>query len=233
MNEHKLMGEVARMREACANVLGDEARRYLYPWAELEQDIASSGSPLRLVGYGSLLNPRSARRTIPSTPPDGHLPVLAFGARRVFNYVMPDSLFARCGEKPPAVERAALNMDWTGVADDYFNGRVIEVPVSDLEALREREQGYHLDPVLWIPWRTEGAPAQVAYVLRADDTPWHGRVVIDDSILPNIPYVNLCREGARLVDELFEELLLTTTWLADRRTRLDGYLSALAAGIAP
>src|SRR6266436_8259748 len=59
------------------------APSFIYPWEGLETEIGSSRkNKLYLVGYGSLLNPMSAARTIANTPLMGHPPVLALGAKR-------------------------------------------------------------------------------------------------------------------------------------------------------
>jgi hypothetical protein len=227
MSFESIIRRVSIAQAACSTLLGTARKRFAYPWAELESEIAAgSTGVLSLVGYGTLLNPESARRTIPTTPEIGHPAVLAFGARRIFNYAIPDALFHRRGEPVPAVERAALNVEWSGRTTDYFNGRLLAVPPADLPALREREVGYHLDPVAYVPWDAPAATPQLAYVLRADTTPWQGRVVVDSAILPNPRYLTICRDGARLVDPAFEEALLTTTWLADGQRRLDQYLAS-------
>lgn len=108
---------------------------------------------LHLIGYGSLLNPESARVTIPGTPPGGHPPVLAFGARRIFNYVISnEAALRRYGALPVGRERAALNAERTGQVEDIINGRLLDVPLADLDALRQREFGYDLEPVIWRGW---------------------------------------------------------------------------------
>jgi hypothetical protein len=63
-----------------------DAKSFIYPWPELEEAVAKNpGHTLLLVGYGSLLNRDSAARTIKVTPISDNPPVLALGARRVFN----------------------------------------------------------------------------------------------------------------------------------------------------
>src|SRR5262245_6193027 len=106
-----------------------DRRGFKYPWRELEKRLNDRGAErIYLVGYGSLLNPRSAARSVRNTPPHGHPPVVAFGARRVFNYRIPDVTFERYGVKPGALDRAALNAE---PAASVFNGRLIELALSD------------------------------------------------------------------------------------------------------
>src|SRR5271154_1143838 len=108
-----------------------DPRCFKYPWEDFEKRIHELGTErLSLVGYGSLLNPQSAAKSVRNTPSNGHPPVVALGARRVFNYRMPDGIFEQYGAEPGARDRAALNAEPapTGV----INGRLIEFAVSDL-----------------------------------------------------------------------------------------------------
>jgi hypothetical protein len=175
---------------------------------------------LLLVGYGSLLNRDSAARTIKDTPADGDPPVLALGARRVFNYVIPEArLKSYSGNFPPR-ERAALNVDYTRSAGDVLNGRLLTVAPADVAALREREFGYDLRPVICMRWGDWEAAPFTAYVLVATEGTRGGQQVIDNDALPHPLYAGLCRAGAHAVSEAFLRLYLETTFLADRKTTL-------------
>lgn len=200
-------------------------KRHTYPWPSLESDlIASKESRLLLAGYGSLLNPDSARRTIRDTPTSGHEPILAFGARRIFNYIIPQRVIDDYGIPVKSNAQAALNVEWTGSADSMFNARLLQVSISDFDSLRQREKGYHLEPVAILPWRDLSSQPSLGYALCADNTPCDGRVLVDDTLLPYQPYLDLCRVGTRMVDRDFEKLFLETTWLGNRSVRLDEYL---------
>lgn len=198
-----------------------------YPWTGLEEDLRSMGDArLMLVGYGSLLNPASARVTIKDTPPGGHEPIVAYGAIRLFDYTMPPATIARYGVETSERERAALNTVWTARAEDTLNARLLPVALEDLDDLRERERGYHLGPVVYRPWKDIRTAPRLGFVLCATSEPVEGKVWVDSSLLPHRPYLDLCRAGCRQVDGAFERMFLETTYLGDRATRLDQYLSS-------
>lgn len=192
-----------------------------YPWNGLEEAVAKMPEgKLLLVGYGSLLNRDSTARTIKDTPAEGYPPVLALGARRVFNYVIPEARLKAYGGNFPPRERAALNVDYTRSAADAINGRLLTVAPADIAALREREFGYDLRPVICIRWGDWEAAPFTAYVLVAAQRTRGGQRVIDDDALPHPLYAGLCRAGAHAVSEAFLQLYLETTFLADRKTSL-------------
>lgn len=200
---------LAAVRQAAA------APRYTHPWADLSTD----GDPLLLVGYGSLMNSQSARRTLTAGAFRG--PVIAYGARRVFDYVMPDEVRRRY--PPPADPRAygVLNVHATGRPEDQFNGVLTEVDLRDVPALRLREPGYDLVPVACRPYPATGAAPTIAYVLACPS----GGPRTDSSLHPNPGYLALCLEGARSVSEEFATLFADTTYLADGVTRLRDWLA--------
>lgn len=190
-----------------------------YPWEGLEQRLHERGDDqLYLLGYGSLLNPASAARTIANTPREGHKPVVAFGSYRVFNYVMPEGALRRYGQTPHDVsdERAALNAVWTGKLLDFMNGRLIPFDRGDLDGLREREAGYDLRPVVTLSWLDLKKPLTIGYVLCATERPWQGTVYVDDDLRPHRQYLQLCREGAAMVSDDFERCFIETTLCGDK-----------------
>lgn len=194
-----------------------------YPWNGLEEKLSEAGeNHLKMIGYGSLLNPESAARTISNTPKIGHPPVIAFGAKRLFNYVMPQDVIARysVGVKYPGNMCAALNTRFTGKVDDVLNGRVISLHIEDLDALRDREKGYNLMPVSFLPWDDIGSTPLLGFVLCATERPWQGNVYVNDSIEPFPPYLQVCRDGVELVSREFHRCFLDTTKLADGVTCL-------------
>ena len=198
-----------------------DAKSFIYPWSDLEEAVAKTpGRTLLLVGYGSLMNPDSAARTIKATTIPDNPPVLALGARRVFNYVIPHARLKAYGKVCDKRERAALNVDYSRSPSDALNGRLLAVKASDLVALREREFGYDLRPVPCVRWGNWDAAPFVAYVLVANAGSRGGGKVIDNNALPNPAYARLCRAGARAVSKNFLRLYLHTTYLADRKTTL-------------
>ena len=197
------------------------ANGFEYPWNGLEEVVANTlDGKLLLVGYGSLLNRDSAVETIKDTPREGHPPVLALGARRVFNYVMPEAELKSYGVNFSPRERAALNVDYSRSPADAVNGRLLTVGPVDIAALREREFGYDLRPVVCMRWGEWKVAPFTAYVLVAVEGTRDGRQVIDNDALPHPLYAGLCRAGAHAVSEAFLQLYLQTTFLADRKISL-------------
>jgi hypothetical protein len=188
-----------------------------YPWEDLEKRLDDREvERFYLVGYGSLLNPQSAARSVRNTPSNGHPPVVALGARRVFNYRMPDVMFERYGVEPGALDRAALNAE-PAVAS-VFNGRLIEFALSDLPDLRVRETAYDLQSVTCLSWDKPDTAPFTAFVLCCGYEFWEGKPYVDNTLVPYEPYYQLCRTGAELVSPAFLHLYLKTCFLADRST---------------
>lgn len=198
-------------------------RGFDYPWNGLESYMADQPDRrIALIGYGSLLNPDSAARTISDTPLEGHPPVLAMGGRRLFNYVIPASALGRYPKTGAPRESAALNIEYSCSEHDLFNGRLIEVTLGDLEGLRKREYGYDLRPVAYVPWNNMKSAPKRAYVLVAEKACVGGRKVIDNTLLPQPGYAEICRKGAALVSPEFLTVYLKTTWLGDGARTLWG-----------
>jgi hypothetical protein len=194
---------------------------YHYPWDRLEDAIDTfADRRLLLVGYGSLLNEDSAAKTFKARPAGGNPPVLALGARRVFNYVIPVAKLKAYGGTFRPREHAALNVDYTQSEANAVNGRLFSVPAADIPPLRAREFGYDLRPVACLPWNDQNAKPFTAFVLVAVKPAQNGRQVLDDEALPHPPYYRVCRKGVRAVSEAFLQLYLQTTYLADRTTTL-------------
>lgn len=221
---------------AVRRLMGDLADQpsYPYPWADLESDIEGGAmSRLSLVGYGSLMNVGSAARTITATGRDDRVPVIAFGVRRVFDYEMPASDDNRYG--PPTEPRAcaALNVHITRAITDTANGVLIKVPTQDIAALRRRETGYHIEPVVCLRWDRLNAAPFVAHILtcqaRAPGQSQH----TNDRLTPHHQYYLVCREGARAVSESFLRFFLETTFLADGITAAAKWELAAFASSSP
>jgi hypothetical protein len=198
-----------------------DAPSLIYPWTELEEAVAKApGRTLLLVGYGSLMNRDSAAGVIKDSSRADSPPVLVLGARRVFNYLIPQKRLKSYKESYSRRERAALNVDYTRSASFALNGRLLAINASDFAALREREFGYDLQPVPCVRWGDWNATPFVAYVLVAPKGAHARKRVIDNNALPHPAYARLCRDGARAVSENFLRLYLRTTYLADRKTTL-------------
>lgn len=197
-----------------------DLRAFVYPWDGLESYLAAStvGPHLPLVGYGSLVSPASALRTLKHPVSLQRSSVIAFGVKRVFNYRMTDSVCANYGQPTNPLARAALNAYATGNLTDVLNGVLVPIHVSDVPGLRQREAGYDLLPVWCLSWDQPHAPPLLAYLLCSPDEARQGTRWTDDGLLPHFNYFELCRVAAAAVGEQFLSFFLETTFLGDRRT---------------
>ncbi|EDY84783.1 hypothetical protein VDG1235_4416 [Verrucomicrobiia bacterium DG1235] len=206
---------------------GEYYPSFTYPWKGLEAWMENSSLPqLPLVGYGSLISQASAERTINVDSQSRRKSVRAFGAKRIFNYRMPPSLLQERYHTPlssPFV--AALNCEASGEAEDQFNGILTHVDIDRLDPLREREKHYSLKPIVFTDWEKTDAELQTGYIFELLPNPSvKGYYPYDDSILPHVEYVELCRKGAAAISESFLDFFDTTCILADKTTTLSQYL---------
>lgn len=204
-----------------------------FPWTDLEEHIRQQPNQrVLIVGIGSLLNLESAAEDIQGVNEEEFFPVVAVGAKRLFNYLIPDNVLEELGGAPQPEQRAALNMVATGRGEDWFNGRILSVAIEDLDGLRKREHGYHLRPVTSIRWDSPTAEPFLAYVLCAEEEVVEGRQVIDNTIEPNPAYVEICLTGANSVSQEFGAMFLDTSYLADGKTSLRAWLATHPLPIA-
>jgi len=219
---------ISRLMDQCVGI------GHPYPWngleAALERDPQGRFS---LIGYGSLLNEHSARRTVKDTPVGGHTPVVAFGVQRAFEYPMPAEAISHDGHDDVVGRYAALNAIWTGESEHAINARLLSIGIEDLDDLRERERGYHLKLVAVVPWKGQAMEPSRAFVLCASSEPVDGNVYVDSTLEPYPPYLEVCREGCREVDADFEEMFLSSTLLGDRKTTLRDFLGRNGDGKTP
>lgn len=213
-----------KLQEASAHI---DAPSFNFPWKGIEKYMASQADgKLLLVGYGSLLNVESAGETVDTRGQD-FMPVIAAGAKRVFNYQIPPPVLKELGGHPSARESAALNVIATGHPGDLINGRIMKVAVNELPALRKREYGYHLRPVVCLPWNDPSAKPFVAYVLAAEEPIVKGQRVVNPELLPNPEYVKICLDGAKSVSPKFADVFLDTSYLGNGKTTLREWLADL------
>lgn len=228
MDEHlafKSMAEGEPSIDAALETCSKKYPSFTYPWDDLEQFLSESGIPqLPLIGYGSLINKASAARTINTDGTAGRIPVLAYGAIRVFNYRMPPAyLNERYGTPENSNYIAALNCERTGKAADQFNGILTHIAPNHFEAFRDREKDYALEPVVYQLWSQPESKPEVAYMLELLPGDGSESDRYDSTILPHIAYTQLCQEGALAISDRFLRVFNETTWLADKETRLSQF----------
>ncbi len=187
-----------------------------HPWAGLEDRLKKDGSGrLRLIGYGSLVNAESAAMTLAEEVAQNAGPVMAYGARRVFDYRM-DAVNSRYEDPKAPDALALLNVRLTGDPGDCFNGVVIEAPLEDLPALRERETDYCLAPIAYRRW--DESEIQSGWVLTCVEGTPGGASRIRRNLTPNPRYYRVCRDGAGAFGKAFLATWLECTFLGDGET---------------
>lgn len=207
----------AAQTEAVSQKMLDAAKepKYRYPWVGLEDEIeAKSPAEITIVGYGSLVNNKSAALTLNEKSLATFQPVIAFGALRLFNYEFPPGV----DRYPPSMHplaQAALNVHPTGKIEDIVNGIVMKLPVKEIPKMRKRELGYDLIPVVCLEWNDVERAPFIAYILCCPDELREGKRHTNDKIEPHHGYYSVCREGASGFGKEFLRLWLATTYLAD------------------
>jgi hypothetical protein len=199
-----------------------QAPGYEFPWNGLEDMLADQGdSSIRLFGYGSLLNLKSAAQTLRAAAEGCFIPAIAFGVVRLFNFEMPESVRIRTKVLPDQPERALLNVLVTGFFSDGANGLLFDVAADEINHLRVREIGCDLRPVVCVDWRKVGNEIINAYILSGPpDRLWQGQKLTNSDLKPHSYYLSRCTEGAAAVSESFLQFWLDTTYLGDGETLL-------------
>jgi len=189
--------------------------KYQYPWEKLDEEFDSGQLKyLRIIGFGSLMNTESATRTLIGA--QDRTPVIAFGAKRIYNYAMSKvAADTRFNMIESENSYAALNARVTGNPRDAFNGIMLPLIPEDIGAFRAREVSYNLKPVVCLDWFDLSKPAVPAYVLECPEgnKTTHG-------MRPHSYYEDLCSEGAAEISEDFMTFYHETTVLDDEETLL-------------
>lgn len=182
-----------------------------YPWTEF----LKSKPSFKLFGYGSLINKFSSAQDLTNSE---HMEVVqAYGVKRVFNYDTDEVVRARPVYQDPKRGEpyfAALNAE---KYDDFqANGVLIEVISDDYENFIKRERGYQLIEIDYSEFGKNEIKGK-CYTLCAPDF-FNGRKLVNNDLLPNVPYYLLCREGAAAISKEFLDSWLDTTYISDGRT---------------
>jgi hypothetical protein len=185
-----------------------------HPWPELKERAESEGATgILILGYGSLVNASSASKTLTGDTVSTSLPIVGFGAKRLFNYDMP--LLDRYGPPHEPRSNAALNAEATSDPMDLVNGVCISIPLGELDAFRKRELGYDLARVPCLDWADPSGRPFPAWILCCPaDADLAARITSRD-LLPHHKYYRVCRTGAEVFGDRFLRLWLETTYLAD------------------
>lgn len=199
--------------------------RYLHPYTDLASEFKEKGIPsLRLFVYGSLMNPQSQARTLVHSDLTKQQLALAFGVQRLFNLDVAYKSGAKWGPLKTPASRGMLNIRVTENSEEFINGVIIELDISDLANLSERETFYDLIPVITADWKSflyGKLTFSTAYILAAPEKPG----ITSSMILPRDEYLVYTRAAAAKYGSCFEDFWLNTTYLADGVTPVSAWLA--------
>ncbi|WP_430967001.1 hypothetical protein [Spongiimicrobium sp. 2-473A-2-J] len=141
------------------------------------------------------------------------------GVKRVLNYDPDENVRSRPIYDDP--ERGdeyfgVFNLQYTGKTTDVANGVLRKVERSDFDAFIAREVGYSLVKISCSPFEGNKADHIEAYALCAPEF-YNGRRLVNNDLLPNVPYYKVCKEGASHISEAFLNVWLDTSFLGDGR----------------
>lgn len=179
-----------------------------------------------LFGYGSLMNPGSARKSVSKNAVRSTRSVVAFGFKRIFNYKPGD--LSKWGSDVEKNEGAMLNIDPKTTYNHIINGVVMEVNLKDLKALVQREIGYDLVPMLVADWNkvlSEDSSVQIekAYTFLVPDELRGGKSYTETHSYPLRKYLYIVQEGASLFGTQFLDYWNATTYLSDGTTSIQNW----------
>lgn len=191
---------------------------YTYPYPELSEKLATEGkSSLPLFIYGSLIDEKSAARTLSTKAIATRRPALAFGMKRVFNRDVPINPESSFGLPCNANARGMLNVAKTEHLENFMNGVILDIPLDEIPALMKRETGYNLVPVVVADWNALNIGKirySIAYILQAPS----GSAYVNANILPRPGYYELARDAAKQYGPFYEMLWYNSTFMADGKT---------------
>jgi len=167
-----------------------------------------------LFGYGSLVDPLSASRTVSIKSLNTRKPAVAYGVKRIFHRDVPFDAASHWGVPQNSMARGMLNLVFTSAPEHAVNGVVMQIDIEELESLARREVGYDLVPVPCHDW--EGCKFYFAYACMA---PNHSPY-IHPSILPRPGYYELTMKAPLEYGLCFYNFWLNTTYLADETTTI-------------
>jgi hypothetical protein len=177
-----------------------------YPWDALDAPHIQS---IDVIGFGSLLNPLTGPSISASNVHERQkqwgVPVLCFGAQRVYNHLHSAPLNSLIGlpdtDHPREVARLGTTM--THCCSRPLNGALFRIDRADFELFRSRERHYSLTPVCYVPFdeatqtqnKNNDGTVEVkrAYVLEEEHKQGESEEIRLG--LPHIVYTFLCLDG--------------------------------------
>lgn len=188
-----------------------------YPW----KDLFSGLENFYLFGYGSLINEYSSQKDLKKSKM--LFPANAYGVKRILNYSPDENVRKRSGYNDPdrgEQYSAAFNIELTKKPEDRANGVLRLIRKSDFEAFVAREVGYSLIKIPCLPFDGDNQTIIEAYTLCAPHF-YNDRQLVDNTLMPNVPYYNVCKKGALDISQDFLDEWLATSFIGDGRNVSD------------
>lgn len=206
-----------------------------YPSSDIQQILKKyPNGKVLLFGYGSLMNPTSAARSVSPEAVKSMKPALAFGLKRIFNYKAGN--VSRWGSDLPENEKAMLNIEPMTTYNHAINGVVMEVSAKDLAQLVEREVGYDLVPVIVANWdhiilKHCCVKMKIAYTFYVPDELRQGIDYTQTEYYPVRGYLHAVQDGAAIFGDKFLNYWNKTTYLSDGTTSVKEWDEQTFSGI--
>ncbi|RCS53885.1 hypothetical protein DTL42_01580 [Bremerella cremea] len=216
----QLLDRIARLTLPCPVTT---AKEHQYPW-DLAELFPEPNSRISFVGYGSLINLISARRSFSEEAVGLARPVVVLGAKRIYEYVMSPRGRGVYGEGPSPGNYGVLNARASSDPTDWFNGIEFELDIEAFRALHIRESAYDLLPAWTVAWEHDHLVPHISYFLSCRRDTFGGRQTIDSTILPHPGYHAVCEDGCRAISNEFLDAFRASTWV--RNTRMIDSLHA-------
>ncbi len=186
---------------------------FAYPISDLDPLFEALGKKtVTIFAYGSLLNEKSAAKSLSIQALRTYRPALVFGYSRTFDRHVPKTKWKK--ERPGDTGMLNLFENSNGLT----NGVIFEATRKDLHSLLAREQGYDLVPVVVIPWEYQGKKPQIAYTFIASSQLRGGIHYTSEKINPVPAYAKLSQKGALRFGADYMQFWIDSTYLSDRKT---------------
>lgn len=160
--------------------------------------------PIKIFGYGSLMNEDSLKETCPT----GKIlyPARLYGFIRVFNVPAPQRFCSKSGN--PCAALNAEKSEW----NEHINGVCIEIPDEDIECLAQREDGYELVQIEIEHFFEE--KRELAFMYRSLHFEAHD---FQENSPEQLEYLKICEEGCRVFGEKFLKEFKETTFIGHNK----------------
>lgn len=206
---------------------------YQYPYNYLPSLLALQGKEsIKLFVYGSLMDYKSASRTLSENTLKTREPAKAYGVKTIYNRSVSYSSTPHWGEPTNIYAIAMLNTLVTKDANDVAFGIVLDIPLDEIASLLSREVGYDMKPVVIKNINNSNMTSEtstssdqhkknydIAYVLSSAE---HSQYT-DDRLLPREGYYQRVMKAAKSNGSVFFDQWLNHTFLSNGITTIGYY----------